>query len=184
MNRHIESGYKGRKPFQCNDCDVSFSQKWNLNWHIAAVHVKFMFKFCSISMNLPIYHFVFYISPSCWCLKYCVQVDEWKCHNFPRDELYNLLTVFMEFGFAKNSELTTSLGKCYIKTWCYKDFVMNGLGKTGLEFSKIDESSQTLFSLTLCFDSSILMRASCHLDRLSIVEIGVKYWIIYCCCYF
>ena len=80
-----------------------------------------MFKFFSISMNVSIYHLVFYNSPSCWCLKYCVQVDEWKCHNFPRDELYNLLTVFMEFGFAKNSELTTSLGKCYIKTWCYKD---------------------------------------------------------------
>ena len=38
MNRHIELVHKGKKPFECNDCGKSFSQKINLSKPVKSVH--------------------------------------------------------------------------------------------------------------------------------------------------
>ena len=38
MNKHVASGYEGKKPFKCDICDYSFSQKGNMKSHVASVH--------------------------------------------------------------------------------------------------------------------------------------------------
>ena len=38
LKGHIESVHEGKKPFKCNNCDASFSQKGHLNVHIESAH--------------------------------------------------------------------------------------------------------------------------------------------------
>jgi uncharacterized Zn-finger protein len=38
VNGHIASVHEGKKPFKCNICDTSFSQKVNLKRPIVSVH--------------------------------------------------------------------------------------------------------------------------------------------------
>ena len=38
LKTHIAEVHKGKKPFSCNKCDRTFSQKGNLNKHIEAIH--------------------------------------------------------------------------------------------------------------------------------------------------
>ena len=38
LKKHITSVHEGKKPFKCDLCDYSFSRKDNMNNHIASVH--------------------------------------------------------------------------------------------------------------------------------------------------
>ena len=38
MKRHIESVHEGKKPFKCETCEYTYSQKSHLNQHVAKVH--------------------------------------------------------------------------------------------------------------------------------------------------
>ena len=38
MNRHIASVHEGKKPFKCDICDYSFSEKSSMNKHVKSVH--------------------------------------------------------------------------------------------------------------------------------------------------
>ena len=38
LNEHIASVHEGKKPFQCEMCDVQFELELELNEHIALVH--------------------------------------------------------------------------------------------------------------------------------------------------
>ena len=54
LNRHVESIHKGKKPFECNVCDASFSDNGNLNRHIESVHEgKKSFKFNICDADFP-----------------------------------------------------------------------------------------------------------------------------------
>lgn len=49
MYVHISTVYEGKKPFICNICDSSFTQKFHLNDHIVTVHEENKFFKCNIS---------------------------------------------------------------------------------------------------------------------------------------
>ena len=38
INGHIASVHEGKKPFKCNICDASFTQKGEIIGHFATVH--------------------------------------------------------------------------------------------------------------------------------------------------
>ena len=38
MKQHVASVHEGKKPFKCDNCDYSCSQKGNLKTHVQSVH--------------------------------------------------------------------------------------------------------------------------------------------------
>ena len=52
MNLHVTSVHDGKKPFECEFCDKSFSKKSVLNKHIGSIHdtkKSFVCGFCQKS---------------------------------------------------------------------------------------------------------------------------------------
>ena len=48
MKRHVTAVHENKKPFKCEICDYSFSQKGGLEQHVAAIHEKKKLYKCDI----------------------------------------------------------------------------------------------------------------------------------------
>ena len=43
MNKHVASVHEGNRPFKCNICDATFSEKANMKRHIFRIHEEHFF---------------------------------------------------------------------------------------------------------------------------------------------